>query len=65
MSKSNRTKAQAQYTKEMQSIPTDTQEEYDANPTRMYMNGRLTRKQWERITRAELQLAIARMRAQG
>ncbi len=65
MSKSNRTKAQAQYTKEMQSIPTDTQEEYDANPTRMYMNGHITKAQWERMMRAELELAIARIRAQG
>ena len=64
MSKSNRSKAQAQYTKEMQSIPTDTQEQYDANPTRMYMNGRITRKQWERTMRAELELAIARLRAE-
>ena len=41
-----------------------TQEEYDRNPTRMYMNGRITRRQWERMMRAELELAIARLRAE-
>ena len=41
-----------------------TEQEYNRNPTRMYMNGRITRKHWERIMRAELELAIARLRAE-
>ena len=41
-----------------------TQEEYDRNPTRMYMNGHITRRQWERMMRAELELALARLRAE-
>ena len=60
MSKTNRQKAVSQYNKET----TMTQEEYNRNPTRMYMNGRITRRQWERIMRAELELALARLRAE-
>ncbi len=60
MSKTN------QSNKETINTGTDmTQEQYDRNPTRMYMNGHITRRQWERMMRAELELAIARMRMQG
>jgi len=65
MSKTNRQKALSQYNNETINTGADmTQEEYDRNPTRMYMNGRITRRQWERITRAELELAIACLRAE-
>ena len=71
MSKTNRQKAVSQYNNEVQAHTQHTsegadmtQEEYNRNPTRMYMNGHITRKQWERTMRAELELALARLRAE-